>query len=265
MASNRRRQVFRNLLAAGSGGMPLETGKFRKLVSEASKRVLERPAKKAIPGYLMGERPQSNLRRVLQSGAEYPLLFESGARMEARWIQGEQPLIDAPTATKTELQPFRVAVFPGESEAGIRGFGLVKELLFPLNLDRDALKDLRRSVGYFGLAVHPVRGLGMVKKSAGVIWTWQQRGIPLLENFFQRRYRNWDFELLYHVEQTLRKAGIGFIAVSQSALTNEKQRKTPINKKLEKRGYRLRILYSPFFGLRFPGESADRYFWVKKL
>ncbi len=227
--NGRRKQVFANLVAGLTERKPVQRDRFRAIATMAADRVLSRSAQSKRIGLFARRNPAKALRTLSESGVleNVSLLFESGARMRASWRQllDWDILMDLPPEFAPKKEDcYRVMVSPNRGEWALQGIEPVLDALGKRSLGRDVTDNLLGSIGYFGLSIQPAKDARGKARPAAIIWTYQMRGIPSLPNFFQRRYKKWDLELLAHLEAVLKKAGVRVIAVQDGSIYRHNQK-----------------------------------------
>ncbi len=228
------KQLFRNLVLRLAGREPLPKEVFQQVAREAANRAL---------GLDVRQRNATIFRRAYAHFFPYntgirflsrhpihdqPLLFSSGARMQVDWIVGAS-LLDAPLLYIKKANGIRVIVKPtvGNSLQSQQ----VTNALMKIADGRDHVREVVGSIGYFGIGFHNAQDRQTKKHlPTAIIWTWQQRGIPELPNKFRKLYKNWDFELLRHVEATLKRMGMKRVGIPRGLRGASRE-------KLERSGY----------------------------
>jgi hypothetical protein len=210
------RRTFRMLLIKLTQGQPVEEPRFGQLARLAADRALDldimtKTRKRNPPKNTGLEFANSFLARIPKKPKV--LIFKSGAIMEVHWQIGEfihdgpRPFAGSPRTS----QGIRIIVKPHASEQQLKGFSHVSRAI-RLPLSQDSVEELVNAIGYFGMSVHITADKNGQKRPTAVVWTRQTRGIPKFSAAAQKRYENWDLELLRYLAPVLKNMGVTRIA-----------------------------------------------------
>jgi hypothetical protein len=261
------RRTFRTLLIKLTQGQPVEKSRFGQLARLAADRALDLD----IRAKTRKRNPPKNTRNFNFANsflARIPkkpkvLIFKSGAIMEVHWQIGEfihdgpRPFAGSPRTS----QGIRIIVKPNANEQQLKGFSRVSRAI-RLPLPQDSVEELINAIGYFGMSVHITADKNGQKRPTAVVWTRQARGIPTFLTAAQKRYENWDLELLRYLAPVLKSMGVTRIAFHvekaqqypKSVVIQYEQLKTH----LLRQGYQNEPLFSSDFlsqVLLKPGQS----------